>query len=213
VIIKQGETNARDWYLVGDGELSVEVESFVVGALHRGDQFGERALLRGAPRAATVSALTDVDLYRLEREDFLTAVGAIDLADADREQSSPAIDATTAVASAPLLASVEPERLSELVRASHVSTVEPGIMIVRLGDHDDVYHVLLSGRASVIVNGDRQAELLPGDAFGEIAVLHRRARTASVVAEDRSSVLSLDGEVVRAALRDSGDGALAHLVR
>jgi CRP-like cAMP-binding protein len=213
VIIKQGETNARDWYLVGDGELSVEVESFVVGALHRGDQFGERALLRGAPRAATVSALTDVDLYRLEREDFLTAVGAIDLAAADGEQSSPAIDATTAVAGAPLLASVEPERLSELVRASHVSTVEPGVMIVRLGDHDDVYHVLLSGRASVIVNGDRQAELLPGDAFGEIAVLHRRARTASVIAEDRSSVLSLDGEVVRAALRDSGDGALADLVR
>jgi CRP-like cAMP-binding protein len=213
VIIKQGETNARDWYLVGDGELSVEVESFVVGALHRGDQFGERALLRGAPRAATVSALTDVDLYRLERENFLTAVGAIDLADPDGDQQSPAIDATTAVAGAPLLASVGSERLSELVRASHVTTVEPGVMIVNIGDHDDVYHVLLSGRASVIVNGDRQAELLPGDAFGEIAVLHRRARTASVIAEDRSSVLSLDGEVVRAALRESGDGALAHLVR
>lgn len=34
---------------MADGELEVEVERFVVGELHPGGQFGERAVLRGRP--------------------------------------------------------------------------------------------------------------------------------------------------------------------
>jgi CRP-like cAMP-binding protein len=212
VIIRQGDVDAHDWFLVADGELAVEVDSFLVSELHRGDQFGERALLRGAPRAATVRAVSDVDLYRLEREAFLTAVGAMDLGEADVDHRSPVeIDPASALARTPLLSSVGPARLSELVEQSRVQTVQGGAAIVRDGDHDDTYHVLLSGRAKVIVGGAERAELLPGDAFGEIAILHRVARTADVIADEDSSVLTIDGEAVRAVLRDHADGAVSGL--
>ena len=82
---------------------------------------------------------------------------------------------------------------------------------MRDGEHDDTYHVLLSGRADVIADGERRRELLPGDAFGEIAVLQRVPRTASVVARDRSRVLTVDGEAIRAALREHG-GTVAALM-
>jgi CRP-like cAMP-binding protein len=212
VIMRQGDTDAKEWFLVAEGRLDVEVESFVVGELHRGDQFGERALLRGAPRAATVRAVTDVELYGLQREDFLTAVGVLDLTDGSTEpQAPPAVDPATALRRTPLLHTMGRAGLSRLMEHSRVCTFEPGSAIVTDGERDDTYHVLLSGRAQVIVNGASRAELLPGDAFGEIAVLHRVPRTASVVADDRSRVLTVDGEAIRAALRDHDGGALSAL--
>ena len=82
---------------------------------------------------------------------------------------------------------------------------------MRGGADEDTYHVLLSGRAEVIADGERRRELLPGDAFGEIAVLARVPRTASVIADERSRVLTVDGEAIRAALREHG-GTVASLM-
>ena len=66
-IVRQGDPHADRWYLVGAGELTVEIDGFPVGVLERGSQFGERALLRDVARAATVRASTDVELYALSR--------------------------------------------------------------------------------------------------------------------------------------------------
>jgi hypothetical protein len=59
-VVRQGEPDAHRWYLVDAGELVVEVDGFLVGELRRGDQFGERGLLRGVPRSATVRTVSDV---------------------------------------------------------------------------------------------------------------------------------------------------------
>ena len=41
-----------------------------VARLHDGDFFGEMGLLTGAPRSATVVALSEVDCYRLDKNAF-----------------------------------------------------------------------------------------------------------------------------------------------
>jgi CRP-like cAMP-binding protein len=71
--------------------------------------------------------------------------------------------------------------------------------------------VLLEGRVAVTVNGHYRRDLLPGDTFGEIAVLHRVPRTASVTAAEPTTVLVLQGEALRAAVASRG-GRLGALV-
>jgi len=42
----------------------------VLNVLSKGDFFGEMSLMTGAPRAASVTAKTDVECYRLDKEAF-----------------------------------------------------------------------------------------------------------------------------------------------
>ena len=73
-IITQGEAGDR-LYLVERGQVEVLASGPIgdrrpLAILREGDHFGEMALLRDAPRAATVRARTPVEVYSLSKQDF-----------------------------------------------------------------------------------------------------------------------------------------------
>lgn len=73
-IIRQGNTD-KDLYLLGKGEVRVTAvdrdgRQVEVGRIHEGEVFGEWSLLTNRPRAATVTAESDVDAYILHKEDY-----------------------------------------------------------------------------------------------------------------------------------------------
>ncbi len=68
-IVQQGELGDR-FHVVLDGELSIVRDGMHAGTLLRGDHFGELALLRDAPRAATVRAATWVRTWSITRASF-----------------------------------------------------------------------------------------------------------------------------------------------
>jgi MFS family permease len=74
VVVARGEAG-RHFYVIATGRAAVELEEGVVAReLGPGDFFGEIALLRDVPRTATVRALEPLQLYAIERDDFLGAV-------------------------------------------------------------------------------------------------------------------------------------------
>jgi MFS family permease len=71
--VTQGAVGDR-FYIIRSGRATVEVDGSETGELGPGDFFGEIALLHDVPRTATVRALGELELYALERTEFLAAV-------------------------------------------------------------------------------------------------------------------------------------------
>jgi CRP-like cAMP-binding protein len=72
-IIRVGDHGDR-FYVVGSGEIEIVLDGGTPRREGSGAYFGEIALLRDVPRTATVRAATDVELFALDRDDFLPAV-------------------------------------------------------------------------------------------------------------------------------------------
>jgi CRP-like cAMP-binding protein len=78
VITRQGN-EAHFLYIITKGEVEVRVnvdgaESRCIATLHPCDVFGEMGLMTGEPRSATVTALTDVVCYKLDKIAFSDAL-------------------------------------------------------------------------------------------------------------------------------------------
>jgi CRP-like cAMP-binding protein len=95
--------------------------------------------------------------------------------------------------SIPLFQTVSDEELAEIAPFAEETTVEAGTQLVREGDFSYEFFAIEEGEAEVTRGGEHLATLGPGDFFGEIGVLERDLRTASVVAKADMRLVTLTG--------------------
>jgi CRP/FNR family cyclic AMP-dependent transcriptional regulator len=102
----------------------------------------------------------------------------------------------------PLFSGCSDRELASLGRFLKEVEYPAGRQIVKEGDAGFGLHVILDGEAKVVVGDRTRKRLGPGAFFGEISLLDRGPRTATVVAETPVRALSLSAWHFRAALKE-----------
>jgi ferredoxin-NADP reductase/CRP-like cAMP-binding protein len=208
-IVREGDAGDRMFFVAG-GSVQVLGRSFdgseiVLARLEPGAYFGEQALLSGsgARRNATVRALTHCRLLVLTRDGLRSVM----------EPGSALAEQLRATARAH--DELRAGRLREGVlrrlggaESYRIETFTPDAFVFRQGDPADRLYLVLEGRARVSSLGSDGVEtdlteLLPGQMFGELAILRDQPRTASVRAVVELKVASLDAGWFRGHLAES----------
>ncbi|RQM24289.1 hypothetical protein B5M09_006562, partial [Aphanomyces astaci] len=152
-----------------------------------GEYFGERALMTHEPRAANVTAETDVVAFALDRQAFDEILGSLREV-IDRNMSMRVIQ------SVPILKSLLPSSLATLFAALTAKTFNDGERVITEGAPGTTFYIIKTGHAIVSKASGSSifaiasstvveiAKLSVGDYFGEMALLNDEPRKANVVA-------------------------------
>lgn len=103
----------------------------------------------------------------------------------------------------PLFTRLPPANIQQLFSRLHSRAVAKGDVVVKLDDVGDYFYVLEAGDANVIGrSGEIIAQLIPGDYFGEEALVGDARRNASVVMQTSGRIKTLSKEDFKALLEE-----------
>ena len=91
----------------------------------------------------------------------------------------------------PLFSELEPRELERLSESFKERTFNAGESVAIEGEGGAGFFVIESGEASVTVHGDERGRLGPGDYFGDVAMIDRGERTATIHAASDLKCYSL----------------------
>ena len=95
--------------------------------------------------------------------------------------------------SIPLFEDVPDEELGQIATFAQEVTVDEGRELVREGDFSYEFMAIEEGQAEVTRGGEHVADLGPGDFFGEMGLLEKTLRNATVTAKTPVRLVTLTG--------------------
>ena len=95
--------------------------------------------------------------------------------------------------SIPLFEEVGDEELAQIAPFATEVSVEQGRELVREGDFSYEFMAIEEGQAEVTRGGEHVADLGPGDFFGEMGLIERTLRNATVTATTPVRLVTLTG--------------------
>ena len=100
---------------------------------------------------------------------------------------------TKRLAELPLFEGLDEDALRAVSKSAHELSVSEGAELVREGDYSYNLTVIDEGQAEVVHDGQVVAQLGPGDVFGEVGVVKKGLRNATVRATTRMRLMTLTG--------------------
>ncbi len=126
---------------------------------------------------------------------------------------------TELLARVPLFSACSKKELAQLARKAEERLVEARSVVVREGAAGDAFYVIVSGEAEVDRHGTVVATIGPGAFFGDLALLDKAPRNATVTATTELELIVLGQREFSAMLDESSAFArkllvgLAHRLR
>ena len=155
-----------------------------------GEAFGELSLLYNAPRAATIKAKTDADLWMLDRQTFNFIVKGA--AAKKREKYEEFLKKVK------ILSNMDEYERQKLADALKEEWHEAGDYVIKEGDDGNIFYLVMSGEAiatKTMELGKPPVQVFQykeGDYFGERALIKNEPRAANIIAKTQLQVVSLD---------------------
>eukprot|EP00752_Nemacystus_decipiens_P007342 g6568.t1 len=190
VVFAEGDSVEKSpyMYIVGSGKVDLlkcvheGAPQVKLASLSSGDIFGESAMIQGGSRSATVRCATQVQAVRVGKDSFGRMMKSSKTASANLREMSILRDIKRA------------KTLLKAVGNITQSRVPPGSVVVKQGDLGDSMYTVVKGTLDVRVkgqtekacaenstHGDKIASLSAGDMFGEMALMRKQPRSATVV--------------------------------
>ncbi|WVQ78761.1 hypothetical protein IAT38_000852 [Cryptococcus sp. DSM 104549] len=148
-----------------------------VATCTEGNSFGELALMHNSPRAASILSLTACTLWALDRVSFRTIL--LDHTSRKRRLYE------SFLSEVQILASLQPQERAKIADVLESRTFNDGEDVIREGDAGEEFFLIESGNAVAIKKDAEGRETVvkrlgQGEYFGELALLNRRTRAATV---------------------------------
>ena len=188
--VKEGKTlysegySGNYWYIVNSGELERYNNNKLIGKLSRGDSFGERALMNGAPRSNTVIAKTDCKLWVLKRQVFRKILEFIFTS--NYEENMKFLDGVNM----PLDATFKSIMANNLMQEIYLK----GQYICKEGELGSCMYIIKDGEVECLKGEKVIRTLKKGENFGQKALLEDGIRSLDVKAKTDCKIYSISTE-------------------
>ena len=100
-------------------------------------------------------------------------------------------DVTAFLSNVPLFEGFSKADLKKIVKEANEDRFGPKTPIVTEGESGGRFFLILEGQADLVIGGRKRRGLGPGDHFGEMSILDKGPRSASVIAASEVRTLSI----------------------
>lgn len=187
IIIEQGD-DGDNFYVIESGVYDIAVNKNKVGAYTEKGSFGELALMYNMPRAATITATTDGKLWALDRLTFKRIV--LKSAFEKRKMYESLLE------NMPMFKSLNAYERMNVADALFSKSYEDGEAIIKQDEEATNMYFVEKGRVKIVREQEGQAKELAvcetGGYFGELALLTKKPRAATVYASGATKCAILD---------------------
>jgi CRP-like cAMP-binding protein len=205
-ILRAGNS-APTYYWVLDGRVELrhplpEGDDILIAILGPGESFGPGLEADGRAEhdalAAEGTTILALDTGRLR--------AVVDAGGDDAAGVRGLLDRLSFLATVPELAALGPSARLDLASRASDLQVGPDESLIRQGDEADALYLVRSGRVKVVRQGDsgevfQLAELGSGSTFGEMGLLFKRPRMASVTSVEDSHLIRVPRDVLEDVLK------------
>lgn len=185
IVIQQGD-DGDNFYVIDSGNYDIYLDGDTgpnkVGSYDGSGFFGELALMYNMPRAATIKASTPGVLWSLDRKTFRQIIVK---ANANKRKQFEEF-----LKSLPVLENISEDERSKIADVMESQKFRCGEVIIKQGDIIDsasFVYFLINGTCSISVNANGTEKVVKeigsGACFGEVALITKEPRNATVAAK------------------------------